>query len=176
MSAAKIVILENSDPINAETEAIQSQIRERAFEISQTRPADAQALYDWMAAESEVVSVPPMELTEREGRFELKFALAGVDPYNVNVLVAPDQILLKSVDNHQHDSEIGTVHLCDFKSTLVLRSAILPEPVDVNSVTVDYYNGILQITALKQGADSAGPKRATSARRAPAKKSRARLP
>src|SRR5690242_15081991 len=140
-SAAKIIILENSHPIHAETEAIQSQIRQRAFEISQTRPADAHALYDWMAAESEVVSVPPMELLEREGRFELKFAVAGVDPYSINVLVAPEQILLKSVDNHQHDSEIGTVHVCDFKSTLVFRSAILPEPVDVNTVTVDYYDG-----------------------------------
>ena len=31
-SAVNVVVLENSDPISAETEAIQSRIRQRAFE------------------------------------------------------------------------------------------------------------------------------------------------
>src|SRR5437870_1750540 len=95
-SAVKVAILENSDPISAEIEAIQSRIRQRAFEISQTRPADAHAIYDWMMAEAEIRSVPPAEITERDGRFEVKFAVAGVNPDDVNVMVAPEQILLKS--------------------------------------------------------------------------------
>src|SRR5262245_12527915 len=92
-SAAKVLILENNDPISAEIEAVQSQIRQRAFELSQSRPSDAYALYDWMTAQSEIVSVPPMELLETDGRFELKFAVAGIDPYNVSVMVTPGQIL-----------------------------------------------------------------------------------
>jgi HSP20 family molecular chaperone IbpA len=174
-SAAKVMILENSNPISAETEAIQSRIRERAFELSQARPVDAHALYDWIMAESEVVSVPPMELLERDEKFELRFAVAGIDPYNVNVMVTPDQILLKSAYNHQHDSQVGIVHHCDFKSATIFRSVKLPQPVDVNSITVDFFDGILLISALKQGADTAGLKRATLARKTPAKKSRAKL-
>jgi HSP20 family molecular chaperone IbpA len=174
-SAAKVLVFENNDPISAEIEAVQSQIRERAFELSQSRPSDAYALYDWMTAESEIVSVPPMELLERDDRFELKFAVAGIDPYNVSVMVTPAQILLKSVSNHQHGSEVGTVHSCDFKSAPVFRSVNLPDALDVKTVTVNFYDGILLISARKHGADSAGPKRATSARKAPVKKSRVKV-
>src|SRR5262245_45211599 len=103
-SAAKLVVLENSDPISAEIEAIQSRIRQRAFEISQApRPMDVHALYDWVAAESEIISVPPVELTEKEGVFELKFATAGVSPEDVNVMVTAEQILLRAEYRHQHD-------------------------------------------------------------------------
>src|SRR3974390_2538362 len=100
--SAAFTVLENNDPIVAEIEAIQSRIRQRAFELSQTRPHDAHELYDWIAAEAEVVSVPPVELVERDGQFELKFAVAGVNPNDVNVMVTPDQILLKSQFSHQH--------------------------------------------------------------------------
>src|SRR5262245_33691928 len=103
-SAAKVVVLENSDPISAETEAIQSRIRQRAFEVSQTRPPDAHEIYDWIVAESEIVSVPPAELVERNGTFEVRFAVAGVNADDVNVMVTPNQILLKSEFSHQHDS------------------------------------------------------------------------
>src|SRR5215468_524296 len=120
-SAGKLVILENSDPISAETEAIQRRIRQRAFELSQTRPVDAHALYDWIAAESEIISVPATELIEKNGTFELKFAVAGVNPDDVNVMVTPDQILIKSEYSHQHESEAGTIHMCDFKSATVFR-------------------------------------------------------
>src|SRR5262245_61757516 len=132
-SAAKLVVLENSDPISAEIEAIQSRIRQRAFEISQARPIDAHAMYDWIAAESEIISVPPLELTEKEGVFELKFAVAGVNPDDVNVMVTPKQILLRAEYSHHHDSDSGTVHLCDFKSATVFRSVNLPQPIDLDS-------------------------------------------
>jgi len=170
-SSARLVILENGDPICAETEAIQGRIRQRAFEKSQARPIDAESLYDWMTAESEVISIPPMELVEKNGRFEVKFAVAGVNPDDMNLLVTSNQILLKSDYSHHHDTEVGTVHLCDFKSATVFRSVNLPQPVDVNSVRVDFKNGILLVSALKESAEHTGPKRA---RKAAAKKSRAK--
>jgi HSP20 family molecular chaperone IbpA len=174
--SAKLFVLENSDPISAETEAIQSRIRQRAFELSQTRPPDAHEIYDWMVAESEIMSVPPAELIERDAAFEVKFAVAGVNADDVNVMVTPDQILLKSEYSHQHDSDVGTVHFCDFKSATVFRSVNLPNAIDVNSVKVDFDGGMVRVTALKHGAENRGRKRARIARKAPAKKSRARMP
>ena len=169
-SAAKLLILENSDPILAETEAIQSRIRQRAFELSQTRPIDAHEIYDWMMAESEVISVPPAELTEKDSVFEVKFAVNGLNPADVNVMVTADQILLKSQYSHEHDADTGTVHLCDFKSTTVFRSVALPQAIDLKSVKIAHDGGMIVVRALKQGAGKERP----AARKAPAKKSRSR--
>jgi HSP20 family molecular chaperone IbpA len=157
-SAARLVVLDNSDPILAETEAIQERIRQRAFVLSQTRPPDAHEIYDWIVAESEIISVPPAELTEKDSTFEVKFAVAGVNPDDVRVMVTPDQVLLKSEYSHEHDADTGTVHLCDFRSATVFRSVNLPQSIDVKSVKVDVAGGLVTVTASKQGPESA-PKR-----------------
>src|SRR5262245_43514728 len=135
-SAAKVMTLDNNDAISTETEAIKNRIRQRAFELSHTRPPDAYALYDWIMAESEIISVPPAELIEKDQTFELKVAVGGVNPEDLNVMIAPNHILLRSEFRHEH-SYGGTVHLCDFKSAVVFRSVDLPKAIDVNSVRTE---------------------------------------
>lgn len=170
-SAAKLVVLENKDPINAEIDGIQTRIRQRAFEISQTRPPAAHEIYDWIVAESEIISVPPTELIERNGGFELKFAVAGVSASEeVNVMVTADQILVKTEYTHGHDPSDGIVHLCDFNSATVFRVVSLPHPIDVKSVKVELADGMILVSAAKQSAASQPPKR--TSRRAPSKKTR----
>ena len=172
-SAPKLVVLDNSDPILAETEAIQSRIRQRAFVLSQTRPPDANEIYDWIVAESEIISVPPAELIEKDSMFEVKFAVAGVNGNDVNVMVTPDQVLLKSEFSHEHDADTGTVHLCDFRSATVFRSVNLPQPIDVKSVKIDLSDGMVTVSASKRGAEESRPPR----RKAPIRKtSRSRMP
>jgi HSP20 family molecular chaperone IbpA len=173
-SAVNVVVLENSDPISAETEAIQSRIRQRAFELSHTRPADARELYDWLMAESEVMSVPPVRLVEKDGQFEAKFAIAGIPPEDVNVMVTSDQILVKGEYQEHQEVDEERVHLSDFKSATVFRSVSLPQPIDPKTVKVDFEGGMLRVSAAKEGAappQAASSKRAAPARKAAAKKS-----
>jgi HSP20 family molecular chaperone IbpA len=174
--AAKLVVLDNNDPILAETDAIASRIRQRAFELSQTRPQDAHERYDWLTAESEVISVPPVKVIEKDGVFEVKFAVAGVKPDDVNVMVSGDQVLLKAQLNEENETEEGTVHISDFRSATVFRSVTLPQPVVATTAKVTFDEGIVRVTAAKEGAVEDRPKRAPAARKAPAKKSRAKLP
>src|SRR5262245_37905127 len=173
-SAAKVVISHNSDYISSETEAIQGRIRQRAFERSHTRPPDAHELYDWIMAESEVISVPPVELIEKNRTCELRFAVAGVSPEDVNLVVTPDQILLKSEYSHQHEASVGEVHICDFKSATVFRSVDLPHAIDVNSVKVTTSSGMILVKASREGAGQARPPRSPAARKTPAKKTQAK--
>src|SRR5262245_47343726 len=169
-AATKLTVLENNDPISAETEAILSRVRQRAFELSHTRPQDAQEQYDWIKAESEIISVPPAELSEKDDSFEMRFAVAGVNPDDVQVMVTPDRILINSELGHAHDADTGTVHICDFKTVTVFRSVNLPKPIDAKSVKVKFADGMIVVHALKHSATQTRPPKATTARKAPAKK------
>jgi HSP20 family molecular chaperone IbpA len=91
-------------------------------------------------------------------------------------MVTPDQVLIKSENKHQHDAETGTVHVCDFRSATFFRSVTLPQPVDVNSVRLDFEDGILVVSALKQGAEEGALNRVAPSRKALARKSRSRMP
>jgi HSP20 family protein len=174
--AANFVVLENDDPLIAENEAMQEKIRYRAWELSHTRPHDAAALYDWMKAQSEIVSVPPVRVVEKEGKFDIKFAVAGVDPNDMNVMVTSKRILLKAESAEEEISEEGTVHISDFRSATVFRSVEFPEPIDPKTVKVEFEDGVIHVTAAKESAAEARSKRTPSPRKASAKKSRAKLP
>jgi len=199
------VVLDTDDPIIAENEAIQEKIRYRAWELSRTRPHDAHALYDWMKAQSEILAVPPVRFVEKDGMFDIKFAVAGVDPNDVNVMVTRKLVLLKAESAEEETSGDSTVHISDFRTATIFRSVDLPETIDLKTVKVDYEDGVVHITAAKggarekhavakdftakdannevpkdgaakEGAADGRPKRAASPRKAPAKKSRAKLP
>src|SRR3954471_12861611 len=107
--SARLTVLENNDPISAETEAVQRRIRQRAFELSLSRPDHARELYDWIMAESEIMSVPPVKLVEKDGKFEARFAIVGIDPEDINVMVTSDQIFVKGEYNEHQESEEGLV-------------------------------------------------------------------
>jgi HSP20 family molecular chaperone IbpA len=183
-STPKLVVLEDDDQISSETEQVQERIRGRAFELSQQRGHTGREVEDWLTAESEIISVPPAELIERNGTFQVTLGILGLNLHDMRVLATPNHILVRGDYHHHREAENGTVHLCDFKSTTLFRTVRFPEPIDVNSLDVVLREGILTVTAAKAGtltvaAAKAGTERVaiaskrTSTRRAPAKKKRA---
>ena len=172
-SAGKIVVLENDGPISMETEQIQARIRERAYELSQQRGHSGRELDDWVTAESEIVSVPPAEMIEKDGVIQMRFALPGIEPADLNIMATPGQMLLKCESHHDHQAEGGTVHLCDFKAATVFRSVRFPEAIDVNSIATEFGDGILQVRAVKQKAQPSAMKRAPARKSAPKRSSKA---
>jgi HSP20 family molecular chaperone IbpA len=171
-SAAKLVVLENNDRISAETEEIQNRIRERAFQLSQERGHAGREMDDWLTAESEIISVPPADLTEKNGIFNVRLAIVGLNLQDMSVMASPEQMLVRGHYAQDHHSEGGTVHLCDFKSATVFRSIRFPQRIDVNSIDVEYHEGILRVSAAKQGAQQGPPSRART-RKTAAKKTAA---
>jgi len=163
-SAGRFVVLGNNDSIAAETVEIENRIRQRAFEISQSRGHAGRELEDWLSAESEIISIPPLELTEKNGAYTVQLALAGIDAGDVQVHATPDQVLIKAEYQHDHHEDIGTIHQCEFKSATLFRNVRFPNPVDADNVQVEFQDGLLRITAPLEGA-----KFETETRTAPAK-------
>jgi HSP20 family molecular chaperone IbpA len=149
-SGTKFVICESNDSISTESRQIEDRIRQRAFELSQSRGHLGRDIDDWLAAESEVISVPPAELSEKDGMFVLQMAVGGIDFEELQIMTGPDEMLVKADLQHQHNPEGGTVHLCDFRSATVFRTIRFPEPIDSKSLKLQFREGMLRITAQKR--------------------------
>src|SRR5262245_5173934 len=106
-SAGSVVLLENNDAIAAQTEEIQNRIRDRAYELSQMRGHPGREMDDWLSAESDVISIPPMHIVEKDGEFQVQIAVPGVDPADVQIMATSDQMLVKCVLKHSHDDDTG---------------------------------------------------------------------
>ena len=90
-------LFEKSFVCYAEFERVADQIRAEAYNLFKHRGArDGHALDDWLAAEREFCW-PAAELTEANGGYSLKVALAGFDPKEIEVTadLGPDEICEK---------------------------------------------------------------------------------
>jgi len=171
--ATKFTVREDPNQIMAENEQVYERIRQRAYEISQRRGHVGREVEDWLAAESEIISVPPVELCEKEDAFLVTVPVAGVEPQDIEVLTTSDQVLIKA-GSHRHEPESAVIHVCEFKAAPLFRCLKFPEAIDTKSLKIESQNGLLTITAPKAAAASNRPDRASTSgpRRTPRPKAR----
>ena len=155
VSSGKLVVREDPEQIIAENEQVQARIRQRAYEISVNRGHAGREVEDWLAAESEIISVPPVELAEKADAFLVRVPVAGVDPEDIEVLTTSDQVLIKA-GSHSHEAESAVIHICEFKAAPLFRVLKFPEAVDTKGFKVQSQNGLLTITAPKASSTTEG--------------------
>ncbi len=135
------------DTVFDELDRLNQAIRARAYELFRnggTLLGDT--LRDWLAAERELVSNPPIELRQSENQFELLAALPGIEPHHLDVQITPEDVLIKADTPHEHVPQ-GSVLVCEFGSGKIFRSVHFPEKIDPQSVKAEYKNGLLRVTA-----------------------------
>jgi HSP20 family protein len=86
-------------------------------------------------------------MTEKDNQFEIKVAVAGIDPKDLNVEVTPDGLVVKGETNTEKKEEKGEVHTSEFQSGSLFRSVQFPKKVDANKVKAEIKNGLLTVVA-----------------------------
>jgi HSP20 family protein len=141
---------ERTLPIFAEFDKLADRIRLEAYNLFARRGAgDGHALDDWLVAEHEVCW-PSAELTEGDGEYALKVALAGFEPGEITVTATPREIIVKAAHKQEKRSagEGETkVRWSEFRSNDVYRRVELPASVDVERISANFKNGLLEIVA-----------------------------
>lgn len=147
-------------PIFAEFDQLADRIRLQAYNLFARRGAgQGYALDDWLAAEREVCW-PAAEFSERDGAFVLNVALAGFELSEISVTATPREIMIKAAHKHERKSAREAepkLYWTEFRSNDVFRRVELPMAVDVDKISADFRNGLLEIVApqVKSAAESA---------------------
>jgi HSP20 family protein len=97
---------------------------------------------------------PAVEGSEDERHYVIRIALPGVDPKDVDVTMADNQLTIKG--QRKRDAEIKQENY--FARELAYgtfeRSFTLPEGVDVTKISARYSNGMLEVTVPKPVAEA----------------------
>ena len=96
---------------------------------------------DWMTADRDMVWRPAIELTKEDNEFAARALVPGVDPNEVEVLVAPELLLIKGMT---HSGKSGNQKL--------LASIGFPRPVNPDKVHAEIKDGMLAVRAEIAGA------------------------
>lgn len=142
--------------ILAEMDKMAEAIRQRAFgNFLQRNGFPGDHLDDWLLAERELIGEPRAEVTETGKDIVVQMQAPGLEPEDIQIIAAPESILVKSEVFHAHEESNGTVHFCEFAEKL-FRRFDLPAKVDVDKVTATLEKGILRIVAAKEQAAGTG--------------------
>ncbi|MBI2186455.1 MAG: Hsp20/alpha crystallin family protein [Acidobacteria bacterium] len=133
------------ESIANEVDAMERQIASRADELHDPHRA-GQPLDDWLAAERETIWRPAIEVRQGDDAYIVEAAVAGLEPPQIDVRVAPSDVLIRA-DVHHHHQHTGDAVLCEFSAGPMFRSYHFAHPVDPARTRADYKNGLLRITA-----------------------------
>ena len=127
---------------------MQDRIMRRAYEIfEQNGSMLGRDVENWSQAEHELTWKPAIELSEKDGVFQVEAAMSGVDAKDINIEVTPEDIVLTAETQHRHTDQKGAVHHCEFETGKMFRAIHLPKKIDPDKVKAEFKNGLLRLTA-----------------------------
>ena len=91
-----------------------------------------------------------MELAERDRQFEVRIALPGYEPHDLELTATPHELLVHGRLRTEHKEKGGQVRWSQFRSHDVYRRIELPETIDLGHVKATLKHGILKIIAPKK--------------------------
>jgi len=139
------VAVHRVESVADEVDAMQRHIASRAEALHDPRRG-GQPLDDWLAAERETIWRPALEVQQSNGAYVVEAALAGLEPRQIDVRVAPGGVLISANVHHRHQ-HTGDALLCEFSTGPLFRSYHFAHPVDPVRTRAEFKNGLLRITA-----------------------------
>src|SRR5947207_2840218 len=99
---ADAVPIRKPSSLSDQMQDMHDRVVRRAYEIfEQNGTPFGNDLDHWTQAERELLWKPALELSEKDGRFQLEAAISGVEAKDIDIEVTPEDIILKA--NIQHE-------------------------------------------------------------------------
>jgi HSP20 family protein len=89
---------------------------------------------------------PTIEVTERDGKYNVRAELPGLSPDDVRVEVANDALVIEGERKEEHVEKEKGVRRTERQYGLFYRSIPLPEGADAEHANAKFQNGILEVT------------------------------
>jgi len=109
----------------------------------------------------ELVYTPPVELCERDNKFELKAQLPGIKKEDIDIEVTNESIKIKAETKEEKKEEEENLYRSEFRYGKYMRTIPLPEEVKSNEAEADYKDGVLTISVPKAQKEEKQVKRLT---------------
>jgi HSP20 family protein len=89
---------------------------------------------------------PTIEVTERDGKYNVRAELPGLSPNDVKVEIANDALVIQGERKVEHEEKEGGMQRTERQYGLFYRSIPLPEGADVEHANAKFQNGMLEVT------------------------------
>jgi len=89
---------------------------------------------------------PAIEVTERDGKYNVRAELPGLSPNDVKIEVVDNALVVQGERKVEREEKEGGVQRTERQYGLFYRSIPLPEGADVEHASAKFQNGMLEVT------------------------------
>lgn len=107
-------------------------------------------LEDWLRAESEVLLVAPVKITEADGNVNVMIAAPGFKPEEIEVSVRDNTLIVSGETEREEKKEDETTFYSEWKSNRFFRKLSLPTGVEPDSAEATLKDGVLKLVMKKK--------------------------
>ena len=119
-----------------------SLIRRMADEIDRAlQPVSAEG-----ESNQAIAWIPTVEVSERDGKFNILAELPGLSPNEVRVEVEPDAVVIQGERKVEHEATEGGVRRSERQFGFFYRRIPLPEGADAEQAKARFHDGVLEIS------------------------------
>lgn len=154
-----IKVEQDGTALQRQVESMLDRVRQRAFEIFQSRGSSGNDFEDWLRAESETFVRPTVEFLETADGYRLEFAVPGLEPGDLDVRVSSGRVVVKGERTIRRASEQERVLVSEYCAKHVFRELAIPLDADPLQANARLEKGILVLTLPRaKGAMARGGK------------------
>jgi HSP20 family protein len=89
---------------------------------------------------------PAIEVSQREGRYNVRAELPGLEPKDVKVDVENDALVIQGERRFEQEENEGGMQRTERQYGLFYRSIPLPEGAKMEQAKAKFHNGVLEVT------------------------------
>lgn len=123
---------------------------QKAYEFFQNRSELGSPLDDWFKAEFEVLRPTPVEIRETKDSVEIRAAVPGFKPDEIEVSIKDDLLILSGETKSEEKQEDENTFYSEWKSNRFFRQLTLPTAVETENVEAFLKDGVLQFSLKKK--------------------------
>ncbi|MCF6157147.1 MAG: Hsp20/alpha crystallin family protein [wastewater metagenome] len=92
----------------------------------------------------------PIDLSETADKIIMKAEIPGIDPKEIDISIRDNTLLIKGEKREEKEEKGKTFYRVERRYGNFARSIDLPASVDMDKITAEYKNGVLEITLQKK--------------------------
>ncbi len=89
---------------------------------------------------------PAIEVTEHDGKYNIRVELPGLSPNDVKVEIDNDALVIQGERKYEHEEKDEGVRRSERQYGFFYRSIPLPEGADLEHANAKFQNGLLEVT------------------------------